>query len=248
MDSQVSRLSKLVSDMNDEEYELAIKFSELSKGVQWYEARHIIADSLSDKEFRLLYCSEKLLMYLDKLFKENPYTLQNTLDMLFSRHRHLARDIMKNSKSGTLKMKLIEDGYFEGVEDIDSLADMSKSIVRLYAVERCSIEKLKELRKDSDKKVRLAAYRRLGIDEYLDEMLDDKCLEVRLAAAASAPMYYPKLSEMTDELSLRVFRVIAKKIDTKQIPYMLGNRNVNKSAYVKKVLEQRLSNGNIKFV
>lgn len=216
--------------------------------VPWYEYRRTIVDKMTEEHFKVLYTSKAVMKFLEACFGNN-YVVDSIYEQLYSKFPHLAYDILKNSPRTSLVIHLIKSGFHKGIEDIDALAESEDAQARLFAVDRCSYDVLKKLRKDCNKKVRIAAYKRLGVDEYLDEMLDDKVLDIRLLAAEAAPMHYPKFKEMTDELSFRVFKIIAAKIDVKHIPYILANRNLStnnaSSKYIKAMLEKRLATGNI---
>lgn len=225
-----------------------IKQGKINAYVPWYEYRRSIVDKTTEEHFKVMYTSELVNKFIDACFG-NEYVVDSIYKQLYDRFPHLAPDIMKNSKRSSLVIGLIKSGFHNGIKDINALAESKDVEARLFATSRCSYDVLKKLRKDSDKKVRIAAYKRLGIDEYLDEMLEDPILDIRLMAAQAAPMYYPKFKEMTDELSKKVFKVIAAKIDVKHIPYILGNRNLStgnaSSKYIKNLLDRRLAMGNI---
>lgn len=216
-----------------------------SKYIPWYKYRQSIANNITLEQYKTLYKSKYALKFLSMSFN-NEHMSSSVLRDIYTRFPGLANDILDFSLDHSLIVHLITLGYHRGIRDINKLADSPYPSVREYAVSRCDINTLESLRKDSNKKVRLQAYKRLGVDEYIDEMLEDKNLEIRLLAAQAAPMYYPKFKEMANELSKRVFMEVARKIDTKHIPYILGNRNT-KGKYIKEILSKRLSDGNINF-
>jgi hypothetical protein len=256
MDTEVTIDEVLVKALSTEEVKTIGFLKEIGyeikndKGayVPWYEYRRSIVDKMTEEHFKTLYTSKPVMKFLDACFG-NDYVVDSIYEQLYAKFPHLAYDILKNSPRSSLVIHLIKSGFHKGIEDINALAESDDVQARMFAVDRCSHDVLKKLRKDSNKNVRLAAYKRLGVDEYLDEMLDDKVLDVRLAAAEAAPMYYPKFKDMTDELSKKVFKIIAAKIDVKHIPYILGNRNLSSnnasSKYIKAMLDKRLAMGNI---
>ena len=55
------------------------------------------------------------------------------------------------------------------------------------------------------------------------------------------PIDYPKLTELTDDLSIRVIKHLVRKVDVGELPFILGNRNIKKNAEIRRTIEQRLS-------
>lgn len=221
----------------------------------WAANQKNLNSIISAKDFSALYKSQKCMNLIYKIFHNNKYIVKAFLLGLFQEYPQLGYDIAKNSIVPELRIHAIQCGYYHDLNEIDALAESLEdfdSKLKLFIVSRCSLEVLKKLRKDPEDKVRIEAYKRLGVVEYLDEMLDDKSMKVRLLAAEVAPMFYPKFKEMAaKEISGPVFLEIAKKIDVKSIPYMLGNRNLNSNARfsgpIKKILDRRLALGNFDF-
>lgn len=224
--------------MNDSEAKTLHLCQEIFEEYKWYAVPSVIKNSFTKEDFINSYmCAEIAEFISQKIDNENTYSM--IIEHLLKKFSSLAYDILDNGVNEQYKLMLIKHGIFRDISDIDKLVDSSSKEVRRYAVKKCSLGVLKGLTKDPDKMIRREAYRRLGVIEHLDEMLEDKNMEVRLLAARKAPIGYYKFKEMKDEKSNKVFREIAKKINQKEIPYLLGNRNA-KDPYVKKVLSSRL--------
>ena len=120
------------------------------------------------------------------------------------------------------------------------LAESPFSSHRILAISMCDNKTLSVLTKDSNVNVRKEALLKMG-PKMLDAMLEDSRCEIREAGVIMAPIGYPKLSEMIDDLSIRVIRHLVKKVDAKELVYILGNRNFKKSNNVRIVIETRLN-------
>jgi hypothetical protein len=111
---------------------------------------------------------------------------------------------------------------------------------RLLSIRACNEESLVRLSNDKSVKVRREAFLKLG-PKALDRMLEDPKCEVRELGVMMAPIDYPKLTELTDDLSIRVIKHLVRKVDVGELPFILGNRNIKKNAEIRRTIEQRLS-------
>lgn len=198
-----------------------------------------IQENLSIDEFKFIYLSSNLEGRIASIIKANWHT-RGIIRHLFVKYPETATDILKNSPLTWLKIHLLDSGFYPSLDYVDNLVFSSNIELKFYAAKRCSSHLLEHLKKDIDYRVRIIAFRRLGVNQCLDEMLSDKAYQVRMEGAIAAPMYYDKFDDMTNELSRKVFYYVAKKIKSKQIPYILGNKNAS-SKEVKEILAARLT-------
>lgn len=125
-------------------------------------------------------------------------------------------------------------------EVFNRLAESPRAEHRIMAIKACDELTLEKLSNDKSVKVRREAFAKIG-PKALDRMLVDPKCEVRELGVMMAPINYPKLSEMTDDLSIRVVKHLAKKIDVDELPFILGNRNFSKNVEIRQTIEKRLS-------
>lgn len=125
-------------------------------------------------------------------------------------------------------------------EVFNRLAESPRAEHRIMAIKACNEMTLEKLSCDKSVKVRREAFAKLG-PKALDRMLLDPKCEVRELGVMMAPINYPKLSNMTEDLSIRVVKHLAKKIDVSELPFILGNRNFSKNAEIRRTIEKRLS-------
>lgn len=165
-------------------------------------------------------------------------------DYISHTYLNFADDILENPKKATSKalFAVIELGIISSISQIDKLVESSDPDVRLYASKICSFKALDTLSKDSVKKVRKAAFERLGPVSHLDLMLKDKYADIRMMGVEFAPLNYPALSDMKNEISGKVFRLLLTKIRKDDLPMLLANRNL-KDKYISSIFQSRIESG-----
>ena len=218
-----------------------LKMKALTGNQVWLSSKMIdgISDNIGSAEFKLIYSSEYLEGQIGVVLSNRWYS-KYLIQRLLVRYTKLIPDILKTTPISWLRINLLSQGYYNSIEDINKLVKSSDIELKTFAVHRCSHHMLQELRKDDDRRIRQIAYKRLGVGEYLDDMLEDKAFQIRLIAAEAAPLHYPKFNEMVNEASSKVFYYIAKKIHPKQIPYILGNKGAN-DPHIKQILASRVA-------
>ena len=88
----------------------------------------------------------------------------------------------------------------------------------------------------------MAAFERLGPVSHLDLMLKDKYADIRMMGVEFAPLNYPALSDMKNEISGKVFRLLLTKIRKDDLPMLLANRNL-KDKYISSIFQSRIESG-----
>lgn len=98
---------------------------------------------------------------------------------------------------------------------------------------------VKKYTKDSDPKVRLEVFRRVGFMEVADLMVADKSAKIRSEITRVLPFGDPRFDKLKNDRSKWVFYEVIRKIDKNQLPLLVGNKNIN-SRFIKEVLNRRL--------
>lgn len=89
-------------------------------------------------------------------------------------------------------------------------------------------------------KVRIQAYKKLGIYKNLDRMILDHYADVRVCAVNCLPPKDKRLEMLINDRSSRVFYQVAKKIDRLKLPLLLGSHHL-KSSRIKKMVNERIA-------
>ena len=151
--------------------------------------------------------------------------------------------ILKKDSSYThlfdLKTHIIKTGLYNYnlkiSEFYESLNKQAK--IELIKISRDDVAKKAILEKDQD--IRLAGYLKLGVSNYLDQMLKDKAAQVRKTAMESVPYFDPKINLLINERSKYVFVQVINKIEKKNLPLLLANSNM-KEGYVRNMFNSRI--------
>jgi hypothetical protein len=134
-------------------------------------------------------------------------------------------------------------GLYHSFDIFNRLSDSPKAEHRIMSLSACSRTTLEKLTEDKSIRVRKEALKNMG-PEALDKMLDDSKCEIRELGVRLAPVGYPKLITMSDDLSHKVIEILVSKIEINELPYILGNRNFNKNPIIRALIEKRLSSAN----
>lgn len=179
------------------------------------------------------------------------YYFQNLLEKLCRQLTHRVNDkadsIIRNSENEFYKAFLFRKGMYSSVKTIDYLALNAESGDLLDEVAAvCSISALRKLnkRKKLPKSVKTIIYQRLGPVECLDDMINDKYANNRELGYRWAPYGYPLLEEkVLTEIARGPTMVLIEKLKVEVLPMLLANRNVLKSNWIAKKIEERLNAG-----
>jgi hypothetical protein len=149
------------------------------------------------------------------------------------------KKLEKNSVNYDYLESRIKSSLYYDIGIYDRIAESSKGSQRSLAIKMCSKDTLVKLSKDKQAGVRFKAFERIGISA-LDEMLDDPICKIREYGVSIAPIDYPKLNDMTNELSYSVAIKLASKMQKSHLPFLLGNRNLKGNTTVSKIINKRL--------
>lgn len=158
----------------------------------------------------------------------------------YALHKDIAAFVLDNPSSNRLVNAYIESHLFNPLQDYDKFVRSVNVNIRVVAAQYCAYETLASLKKDVSKKVRRVVYSRLGPVGHIDDMLTDKSADIRQLGVSLAPIGYPGLSKMTNEIARGVFAGLVEKIRREDLPMLLSNRNL-KDNWVSKKFETRMN-------
>lgn len=203
--------------------------------------------SLSREEVRNLYLSfdeeydEKVLYFYGIVCMMGVSTGYGFIRLCFTKYPDLLEEVFSDEidddKSGNLRgiswlrVVLAEAGYVPSLETYDKLADSKHPLLYHFALEVCSLKKLKEHIGHKDKKARKIVFKRLGPVECLSEMLHDGTKDIRARGVEMAPMHCEIFSEMCEEANLQICNNLLKKGDDELVVLLMGNKNHNSNAF-----------------
>jgi len=159
---------------------------------------------------------------------------------LLMRVLHKSDEILKKSKSDSIRLKVVSEGYYSDIKLIDHVAKRSSGELLTYCAQICSIRTLKMIRDRDNKSLMKIYYSRLGPVECLDDMIDDKYADNRTEGYKYAPFGYEKLNEKLSEIARGPSYYLVKKISKEYLPMLLGNRNIKKGTWVSRALQERM--------
>jgi len=213
---------------------------------RWKTPTKTVTDFLSREEMRILV---ELDTEAIENIEEIAAAISNyddwTVNLFYSQIAKCNVGKVKHWEEATLNFSFLASrayvAEYYSFDLFDRLAESPIMTHKLLAMKGCNTETLLKLSDDKTAKVRKAAMIKLG-RKALDKMLSDPRCEIREVGVMMAPIGYPKLKEMKDDLSFKVVRHLVKKIDVEELPYILGNRNFQKSENIRSIIEQRLNN------
>jgi len=94
---------------------------------------------------------------------------------------------------------------------------------------------------DKEPDIRMAAFQKLGFISMLGKMLEDPSAKIRKKAVELIPTGDQRLDGLILEKSKFVFQDVVRKIDKKNLPMLLANRNID-DAEIKNVFNRRMAN------
>jgi hypothetical protein len=130
-----------------------------------------------------------------------------------------------------IRLLLAQSGYVRTINIYDKLTDSSDPYLYLFALEVCSIDKLKEHKSHESKKARKIVFSRLGPVECLNDMLQDGTKDIRALGVRFAPMHCEMFNEMSEEAALQICNNLLKKGDDELIVMLMGNKNNKSNAF-----------------
>lgn len=193
---------------------------------------------LSKKEFCIYAFSKEFKSSLPTTYYfrwADDMILRNAI----GRYSEFVPVILEHSGDNRLVEAFVASSAFNPLEHFDELISSPNHNIRHRAALYCDVKTLISLKDDRSKKVRKVVYQRLGPVGHLDDMLTDKAAEIRYLGVTMAPVGYAKLSDMTGEIARQVFTELIQKIDQKDLPMLLANRNL-KNSYIESIFEARM--------
>ncbi len=220
------------------------KFKKL-KGLVYQSDKQIIIKvqkvEFTKEEFRAIYLDD--MAYFAYFDQVDPSVVKFVFEFWLNKYSDCAKEILEKSPFDELKVWVLESGYCFDLSIYDDLVYSDDFYVRIFAVKKCTPEKLYELINDEDSRIRERVYERLGPKACIDKMLEDKDYECRLKGVQLAPYGYPKLEDLIDDSSKYVFKEVAKKIDGDLLPFLLRSKHIE-DPKVLELIDRRL-NGEI---
>lgn len=208
----------------------------LSKVKVFYKRGQHKQIGITERELFWIITNEKVSL---AFIKNVPFVAQRSFFRFWiGEYPKLIPVVFKSSAYDRLKLWLLRDGICPDLSVYDKFIDSYDIDLVVLCAEHCSDDVLKKLKKHKNKRVRIKAYERLGVSDYIDEMLLDKSADVRCHALDYTPYYYPKLSDMIFDKSLNAFRIIVKKIDESCLPLLFASKHIN-DPVVQEHLEKR---------
>lgn len=210
-------------------------------GANWRNISDLGNFNLSEASLIELLTNKNIYKdFLDRVGKiGNPWYISTILNKQVSRIKNVTVDIIERSLNDDIVIYFLKAGHFPDISYINNIARLRRGEAQVYAAYYCDIDTLKDIRKSKNSKVRAVAYQRLGPIGYLDEMLSDKKKDIRIMGLDFAPVNYPYLSKMVEELSKEAFRTLITKVNIDDVPLFLGNRNM-KNSYIKSIVQNRM--------
>ena len=137
---------------------------------------------------------------------------------------------------GLIPQSLLEESIKNG-EMQSIVADVSLVSYILDLVDASLAEKFLEI---ENTKIKIQAYKKIGIHSNLEKMIGDAHADVRIYAVACLPPKDQRLERLINDRSSRVFLQVAKKIDKNKLPLLLGSSHLKNKA-IKKIINERIS-------
>lgn len=220
-----------------DKWKLENLFSKFSKVSPFSTVKTAQNMNFTKDEFRAIYLQDEVYQaYLDKV---SSIIADFVFKFWLNVYPECAKEILEKSKFDDLKVWVLETGYITDLDVYDKLTESKDLSVMFFALKRCSIDKIRELKTHPNHRVRRFVFQRLGPKECLDDMLDDKNRDIRAMGVKYAPYNYKKLSDMAMEKSKLVFVELVKKIDDDLLPILLGSKHI-KDPKVEALLLKRM--------
>lgn len=137
---------------------------------------------------------------------------------------------------GLISQTLLEESIKNG-EMQNFVSDPSLVSYLLDLVDSSLAEKFLEI---DNTKIKVQAYKKIGIHSNLEKMIGDPHADVRIYAVACLPPKDQRLERLINDRSSRVFLQVAKKIDKTKLPLLLGSSHL-KNKTIKKIINERIS-------
>ena len=231
------KLKNSISDLNCRSWEQIPKAkAALSSVIRSYDDDNEIFQWLLSNELSSKLLSEK---QIDRGWYAS--SLKNSLEEeLILKILSRSDEVLKKSKSNSIRMKIISEGYYSDINLIDYVAKRSDGDLLSYCAQICSIRTLKKIKDPKNKSLMKIYYNRLGPVDCLDDMIDDKYADNRAEGYKYAPFGYPKLNEKLGEIARGPSYYLIKKISKEYLPLLLGNRNISKGSWINRALQERM--------
>ena len=159
---------------------------------------------------------------------------------------NMGESVWKNSENLTFKSYTIFDGLIpqtlleESIRNGEMqnfVSDPSLVSYLLDLVDASLAEKFLEI---DNTKIKVQAYKKIGIHSNLEKMIGDPHADVRIYAVACLPPKDQRLERLINDRSSRVFLQVAKKIDKNKLPLLLGSSHL-KNKTIKRIINERIS-------
>lgn len=197
------------------------------KNIAYYVKDALLSSERSVPHWRVDSLIGNLMtFYVLEFSKEDPTFLSN---------------IYKDTDNEFLLTSLLRNSIYPDLESIELLANRMSVELQLAAVQVSGKETLLKLRSSPHTKVRVETYKRLGILDYLDEMLLDRTQEVRLIALEWMPRGYRVPQKALSDRAYNTFSMLIERVSLDQIPMLLGDKKLSKTKWLTEKIQDRLN-------
>ncbi len=145
-----------------------------------------------------------------------------------------AQEIKNYSLTNSLLSQSLLISYVRSGEALKLSAN-----IQFQLLEISSPEEAKIFVKSDSEKIRLAAYKKLGPIQHLDEMIKDPDCFVRKYAIRIMEPQDPRIATFIDDRSTDVYATALQKIHSDLLPMMFGSKHLKKER-VKSILTERI--------
>jgi hypothetical protein len=224
----IERLAEKVrSHLNQTKYRYAF-------GIHFDDEELILFSRLSFKDFKA-----RLKIQIPDYFK----TESIKHNLVVGERPSISNEILKiNLKElDEVKSFIIRFGLYDNSIKVNDIYDLLDKRAKLDLIFISDSIIAKKAITDKEPDIRMAAFQRLGFITMLSKMLEDPSARIRKKAVELIPMGDQRLDSLTLEKSKFVFQDIVRKIDKKNLPMLLANRNID-DAEIKNVFNRRMAN------
>jgi hypothetical protein len=196
--------------------------------------------SMTEDESRTFLEDES---FFDWIYKKcgTMYTYRSIATNSLEAYPELSKIVLnsKSKKLSQLKPVIINQGLYKDIlsEEIINLEPEVKS----EYIKICDISDVHCFLNDKNDKVRIEAYKRIGVISSADKMIKDKSAKVRLFICQVLPYGHPAFELLINDRSKWVFAFVARKINKGKIPLLLGSRHIS-DPFISSILKKRMIN------
>lgn len=196
--------------------------------------------SMTEEESKVFLEDES---FFDWIYKKcgTMYTYRSIVINCLEAYPELSTVVLNSKSKGLAQLKpvIINQGLYKAIS-LEEIIKLESDIKSEY-LKVCDIKDVSSFLSDNSDKVRIEAYKRVGIISSSHNMIKDKSAKVRLFACQVLPYGHPSFELLINDRSKWVFAFVAKKISKGKIPLLLGSRHIN-DPFISSILKKRMIN------